>query len=232
MSLHHQSSGQRRAQPRANAKLSAYQTAGNAGAPLTLTDTPSHIRQARWGCIAILVVFVVVAAMIAVIEIRAHEPPRLFPPIQEDLKLSGPLNGRFTTAITVEGMTSKFPPQQGEYGLGRVNATACIRNSDGWEIDLYGQVGAHPMSLSFDGDSTSSMSSADPYVGKHKLDNDPRFGGTVAFYWGSLEADPDGLGVEAGTLLVNPDGHSGMMNINLDTGTKKQEIITGSWRCA
>jgi len=100
----HQSSGQHRAQPRASAKLSAYQTAGNGNASLTPTDTPSHNRLARWGCITILVVLVVVAAIVTVIEIRTHEPPRLFPPIQEDLKLSGPLNGNFTTATTVEGV--------------------------------------------------------------------------------------------------------------------------------
>jgi hypothetical protein len=231
ISLQHQSSAQRRAQPLPGAQSSGYQTAGSSGVRSAPVSVSGHYRPTKRSWVVILLILAIVAAVIVLFEVH-HNHHSYLPPLREDLKLSGPLNGSFTTAIAVEGMTSAFPPQQGEYGLGRVNATACVQSSDGWEIDLYGQVGSHPMSLSFDGDSTSFMGSADPYVGKHKLDDDPRFGGTVAFYWGSLEDDGDGLGRAPGTLLVNPGGHSGMMNIEVDTGTGKPERITGSWRCS
>ena len=115
--------------------------------------------------------------------------PQLLP-LRESLKLSGLVNGRLATATEVQGTTSTFPPQQGEWGLGRVNATACVQNTgEGWEVDLYGQVGAYPMSLSFDGDDTSNSDMADTYVGTHQLDNKANFGDLATFYWGSVDLE-------------------------------------------
>lgn len=220
-SVQHRSSSQRRVQP-------SRQIPVHGGAPFTPSGRPSRNRLTKRGWIIILVILAIIVAVVVVLVRHNHRQVYL-PPLGEDLKLSGLANGHFTTAIAVEGMTSNFPPQQGEYGLGRVNATACVQNSDGWEIDLYGHVGSQLMSLSFDGDSTDL--GADPYIGKHEIDDYANDGGTVDLYWGSLEVD-DTRDVASGTLLVNGDGHSGTMNITLNTDSKKPEIISGSWRCA
>lgn len=98
---------------------------------------------------------------------------------------------------------------------------------------MYGRVGTHQISLSFDGDDTSNNNMADTYVGTHMLDNKADFGGLVAFYWGSVDLEYPVVG--SATLVVNRDGHSGTMNVQLTdvpSGGKKLETITGSWRCA
>lgn len=228
VSVQHQSSSQYRTQSQASAQLPGYQAAGRGGAPSVPTRAARE-RLTKRGWVVILVILAMAVSIAVLIVVRHNHRQSYLPPLRENLKLAGLDSGHFTTAIAVEGMTNTFPPQQGEWGLGRVNATACVQNSDGWEIDLYGHVGSHLMSLSFDGDSTDL--GADPYVGKHEIDDRANGGGTVDIYWGSLEVDATKYGA-SGTLLVNRDGNSGTMNITLDTGLKKPERITGSWRCA
>jgi hypothetical protein len=184
------------------------------------------------GCILIVAVILVAIVVIAVLVKRGqnHQETSL-PPLREDLQLSGLVNGHFTTATAVQGMTSSFPAQQG--GLRRADATACVQNSEGWEVDLYGQVGAHSMSLSFDGQAGNLNNRAGNYVGTHAVDNIVYFGGLVAFYWGSVDLGYPVVG--SATLVVNPDGRSGTMNVQLTdrpSGGTKLETITGSWRCA
>jgi Protein of unknown function (DUF4236) len=223
MSVQHQSGGHRSARTPTTAHVTS-------PAPKRSGPRDRH-RLTKRGWIAIAVLVAVIAAIVVVVEVRHYDENRTYPPIPEGLTLTGPVSGHLTRAIEVKGMTGTFPAQQGEYGLGRVNATACVQNGgEGWEVDIYGQVGAHLMSLSFDGDGPDL--STTPYIGSHDIDNDPRQGGTVDFYWGSVEVDADRYSSSGGTLAVNRDGHSGTMNITLDTGTKMPEKITGSWRCA
>jgi hypothetical protein len=180
----------------------------------------------------VAVVLVAIAVIVVLVERDQNHQETSLPPLREDLQLSGLVNGHFTTATAVQGMTSSFPSQQG--GLGRVDATACVQNTgEGWEVDLYGQVGAHPMSLSFDGQDENGNNMAGNYVGTHAVDNNANFGGLVAFYWGSVDLGYPVVG--SATLVVNQGGESGTMNIQLTDGPHggtKLETITGSWRCA
>jgi len=146
------------------------------------------------------------------------------------------VNGRLTTATAVQGMTSSFPggPSGQGSGFGPTDATACVQNTgEGWEVDLYGRVGAHEMSLSFDGDDLYGSNMAGNYVGTHDIDNKAGSGGLVVFYWGSVDLAYPIPG--SATLVVNGDGQSGTMNVQLTDspgGDTKLETITGSWRCA
>lgn len=185
------------------------------------------------------VVIILMAGIIVVVVVesgRSHHGPPLPASLPENLKLSGVVNGRLTTAAAVHGMTSSFPggPSGQGSGFGPTDATACVQNSgEGWEVDLYGRVGAHEMSISFDGDDTSSSNMADNYVGTHDIDNRANYGGLVYFYWGSEELSFPVPG--SATFVVNRDGSSGTMNIQLGsgpTGGKALETITGSWRCS
>lgn len=202
------------------------------GLPQVRPPRRARRKSPRKGSIVIFaVILIAIIVTVALVESgRSHQETSL-PPLREDLQLSGLVNGRFTTATAVQGMTSTFPGQQG--GLGRVDATACVQNTgEGWEVDLYGQVGAHPMSLSFDGDDTSSNDMADTYVGTHAVDNRANSGGQVAFYWGSVDLGFPVPG--SATLVVNRNGRSGTMNIQLTDrpfGGSNLETITGSWRC-
>jgi hypothetical protein len=179
---------------------------------------------------AIILVFVVVVVETG----RGHQGPPLPSALHEDLRLSGEVNGRLTTATAIEGMTTTFPPQQGQYGLGRVNETACVRNSgEGWEVDLYGKVGAHMLSLSFDGDDLNGDDESVDYVGMHDIDNSASSGGLVALYWGSQDLEfPQPLSAK---LKVNRNGTSGTMDIKFASGPQggsTVETVKGSWRCA
>jgi hypothetical protein len=109
-----------------------------------------------------------------------------------------------------------------------------VQNSgDGWELDIYGRVGAHDVSLSFDGQDLNASNMAADYVGTHDIDNNASYGGLVAFYWGSVNLDYPLVG--SATLVVNHGGTSGTMSVELTDAPSaftKLETITGSWRCA
>src|SRR5579862_6685777 len=120
----------------------------------------------------------------------SHHGAPLPASLPENLQLSGMVNGRLTTATAVQGMTSSFPggPSGQGSGFGPTDATACVQNTgEGWEVDLYGRVGAHEMSLSFDGDDLYGSNMAGNYVGTHDIDNKAGSGGLVVFYWGSVD---------------------------------------------
>lgn len=160
---------------------------------------------------------------------QGYDGPASLP---EDLKLSGVVNGRLTSATAVRGMTSSFPVQAS--GFGPVDETACVQNaSEGWKVDLYGLVGAHMMSLSIGGQDESGSNMAGDYLGSHAIDNNANFGGIVNFYWGSENLTYPVLG--SATLVVNPDGHSGTMDIQFSNGVLGNppavETISGTWRC-
>ncbi len=190
-------------------------------------------RKRRIATVAVILIAIMITA--ALVESgRSHHSAPLPASLPEDLQLSGMVSGHLTTATAIQGMTSTFPSGQGS-GFGPTDATACVQNTgEGWEVDLYGRVGAHEMSLSFDGQDTSGNDMADTYVGTHMLDNNADFGGLVAFYWGS-SVDLEYPVVGSATLVANRDGHSGTMNVQLTdvpSGGKKLETITGAWRCA
>ena len=107
-------------------------------------------RGRRIAAVAVSLIAVIIAA--ALVESgRSHHGAPLPASLPENLQLSGVISGLVAAATAIQGMTSTFPSGQGSNGLGRINATACVQNaSDGWEVDLYGQVGAHRMSLSLD----------------------------------------------------------------------------------
>jgi hypothetical protein len=167
---------------------------------------------------------------------RGDNRPRLPASLKEDLQLSGMVNGRLMTATAVQGMTTSFPggPSGQGSGFGPTDATACVQNTgEGWELDLYGRVGANEMSLSFDGDDPGANDMADGYVGVHDIDNNASSGGLVAFYWGSDSLNYPIVG--SATLVVNKDSDSGTMSVDLTDAPgnfTKLEKITGSWRCA
>lgn len=229
--------------PPPGSRPTGYPPSGQRGAPspgdrVPQMPSPRRARRKRRrgrriAAVAVILIAVIIAA--ALVESgRSHHGAPLPASLPENLQLSGVISGRFTAATATQGMTSTFPSGQGSNGLGRINATACVQNaSDGWEVDLYGQVGAHPMSLSFDAQDPSSNDMADTYVGTHELDNNANFGGLVAFYWGSVDLEYPVIG--SATLVVNHDSRSGTMNVKLTdvpSGGKKLETITGSWRCA
>lgn len=141
-----------------------------------------------------------------------------------------------TIATAVEGMINSFPrgPSGEGSGFGPTNATACVQNTgEGWEVDLYSRVGTKEISLSFDGDNLVGSNMAGNYIGTHHLDNKANSGGIMNFYVGSTDIDEVSVG--SSTLVVNRDGRSGTMNLQLDTGFSgkdSKETITGSWRCA
>lgn len=194
-------------------------------------------RKARGAMVVVILIGMITSVALVENSHSRHGPP-LPASLPEDLQLSGVVNGRLTTATSVQGMTSSFPggPSGQGSGFGPTDATACVQNTgEGWELDLYGRVGAHEMSLSFDGQDLSDSNMAGNYAGTHDIDNNASFGGLVYFYWGSVNLDYPVVG--SATLVVNSDGSSGTMNIQLTdnppaSGSTKLETITGSWRCA
>ena len=141
-------------------------------------------RKRRIATVAVILIAIMITAAFAESG-RSHHGAPLPALLPENLRLSGAVSGRFTAATAVQGMTSTFPSGQGS-GFGPADATACVQNaSEGWEVDLYGQVGTHQMSLSFDAQDPSGNDMSDTYVGTHELDNNANSGGLVAFYWGS-----------------------------------------------
>jgi hypothetical protein len=192
-------------------------------------------RRRRVGAVVVIAVCLGISVGL-IVNGQTHHGAPLPASVPENLRLSGLVNGRLTTATAVEGMTSSFPggPSGDGSGFGPTDATACVQNTgEGWEVDLYGRVGAHDLSLSFDGDNTSSNDMADGYVGTHDIDNSANYGGLVYLYWGSVEL-PYPLPGSA-TLVVNPGGSSGTMDVEFSSGSfggTKVETISGSWRCA
>jgi hypothetical protein len=191
-------------------------------------------RSHKRGAVAAIVVLIV-ALIITAAWIEGRSSPRgasAIPPVPENLQLSGLVNGRLTAATAGQGMTITSPGTPAD-------ATDCVvsksdgwSKSYGWEVNLYGQVGAHEMSLSFEGDDTSSSNEADTYAGTHALDNRENSGGLVYFYWGSLDLHFPVPG--SATLIVNSDGTSGTMDIQFASGPQggtTVETIKGSWRC-
>jgi hypothetical protein len=98
---------------------------------------------------------------------------------------------------------------------------------------LYGRVGAHMLSLAFDGNDLDGADMTANYIGKHDIDNRANSGGLMYLYWGSEDLEfPQPL---AATLVVNRNGISGTMNVQFASGPQggsTVETIKGSWRCA
>jgi hypothetical protein len=86
VSVQHQSSGQSRAQSKPSAQSPGRQALG--GASSVPPSVPSRNRLSRWGCVSILASLAAIVAICVVIEIR-HNHHATFPPIRENLKLSG-----------------------------------------------------------------------------------------------------------------------------------------------
>lgn len=196
-------------------------------------SSPSKRSHER-GAVAAIVVLIL-ALIITAASIEGGSSPRgmsAIPPVPENLQLSGLVNGRLTAATAGQFMAIASPGTPAD-------ATDCVTSesdgwskSDGWEVNLYGKVGAHEMSLSFLGGDTASSNESDTYAGTHALDNRANSGGLVYFYWGSLDLHFPVPG--SATLVVNRDGVSGTMDIQLTdrpSGGAKLETITGSWQC-
>jgi len=231
VSVQHQSGGRRGAESRSSAQPPGRQAVRQAPA-----GTSGRNRLTKRGWTIILTILAIILAIVVVVKVHSSHPAKIFPPIPEDLKLSGRVSGRLTTATEVEGMTSSFPggPSGEGSGFGPTDATACVQNKgEGWEVDLYGRVGTKEISLSFDGDDLYGSNMAGNYIGTHDLDNSASSGGIMNLYVGSTDIDEVPVG--SATLVVNPDGRSGTMNLQLQTdlsGKDSEETITGSWRCA
>lgn len=231
VSAQHQSGGRRGARSQASTQPPGRQTVGRAPAA-----TSGRNRLTKRGWTIVLIILAIILAIVVVVKARSNHPAKIFPPIPEDLTLSGWVSGRLSTATAVEGMTSSFPggPSGAGSGFGPTDATACVQNTgEGWEVDLYGRVGTKEISLSFDGDDTNGSNMAADYVGTHDLDNKANSGGIMNLYVGSIDIDEVPVG--SATLVVNRDGRSGTMILQLDTGfsgKNSKETITGSWRCA
>jgi hypothetical protein len=190
-------------------------------------------KRSRKRAVLVGVILVVVVIMVVAVEGGRSRPgPPLPASLPENLKLSGAINGQFTTATAIQGLSSNYPTDHGA-GFGPIDATACVQNSgEGWEVDLYGRVGKNEMSLTFDGQDEYGNNMAADYVGKHDIDNNANTGGLASLYWGSQDLEFPMPG--SATLVVNRNGASGTMDIQFASGPQggtTVETIKGSWRC-